>query len=222
MSYEFDFTDVFAAWPELLQGLAATLVLSTLGMIIGMVVSIVGALGKTSGPAWLRRIINEYIELIRNTPLLIQIFVIYFGLPVLGFRLSSNAAALLALVVNVGAYGIEIIRAGIESIQKGQIEAGRSLGLRPLQIFRFIILKPAIQAIYPSLTSLFIMLLLNTSVCSVIAATELTAVASNIQSRNFRSFEIYFVVTLMYLGLSIFFWTIFAAIERAFLRIPTR
>lgn len=222
MSYEFDFTDVFAAWPELLQGLTATLVLSTLGMIIGMVVSIVGALGKTSGPAWLRRIINEYIELIRNTPLLIQIFVIYFGLPVLGFRLSSNAAALLALVVNVGAYGIEIIRAGIESIQKGQIEAGRSLGLRPLQIFRFIILKPAIQAIYPSLTSLFIMLLLNTSVCSVIAATELTAVASNIQSRNFRSFEIYFVVTLMYLGLSIFFWTIFAAIERAFLRIPTR
>ena len=222
MSYEFDFTDVFAAWPELLQGLAATLVLSTLGMIIGMVVSIVGALGKTSGPAWLRRIINEYIELIRNTPLLIQIFVIYFGLPVLGFRLSSNAAALLALVVNVGAYGIEIIRAGIESIQKGQIEAGRSLGLRPLQIFRFIILKPAIQAIYPSLTSLFIMLLLNTSVCSVIAATELTAVASNIQSRNFRSFEIYFVVTLMYLSLSIFFWTIFAAIERAFLRIPTR
>ncbi|MGN6767222.1 MAG: amino acid ABC transporter permease [Rhizobiaceae bacterium] len=222
MSYEFDFTDVFAAWPELLQGLTATLVLSALGMIIGMVVSVVGALGKTSGPAWLRRIINEYIELIRNTPLLIQIFVIYFGLPVLGFRLSSNAAALLALVVNVGAYGIEIIRAGIESIQKGQIEAGRSLGLRPLQIFRFIILKPAIQAIYPSLTSLFIMLLLNTSVCSVIAATELTAVASNIQSRNFRSFEIYFVVTLMYLGLSIFFWTIFAAIERAFLRIPTR
>jgi polar amino acid transport system permease protein len=222
MSYEFDFTDVFAAWPELLQGLTATLVLSALGMIIGMVVSVVGALGKTSGPAWLRRIINEYIELIRNTPLLIQIFVIYFGLPVLGFRLSSNAAALLALVVNVGAYGIEIIRAGIESIQKGQIEAGRSLGLRTLQIFRFIILKPAIQAIYPSLTSLFIMLLLNTSVCSVIAATELTAVASNIQSRNFRSFEIYFVVTLMYLGLSIFFWTIFAAIERAFLRIPTR
>jgi polar amino acid transport system permease protein len=222
MSYEFDFTDVFAAWPELLQGLTATLILSALGMIIGMAVSVAGALGKTSGPAWLRWIINEYIELIRNTPLLIQIFVIYFGLPVLGFRLSSNAAALLALVVNVGAYGIEIIRAGIESIQKGQIEAGRALGLRPLLIFRFIVLKPAIQAIYPSLTSLFIMLLLNTSVCSVIAATELTAVASNIQSRNFRSFEIYFVVTLMYLGLSIFFWTVFAAIERAFLRIPTR
>ena len=112
-------------------------------------------------------------ELIRNTPFLIQIFVIYFGLPSTGLKLSSNAAALLALVVNVGAYGIEIIRAGIESIHKGQIEAGKSLGMGPLKIFRYIILKPALQAIYPSLTSQFILLMLNTSVCSAIAASEL-------------------------------------------------
>lgn len=222
MSYEFDFTDVFAAWPELLQALADTLILSASAMILGLVVSILGALGRTSGPRWLRRIIIEYIELIRNTPLLIQIFVVFFGLPSLGLKLSSNVAALLALVVNVAAYGIEIIRAGIESIHKGQIEAGKALGLRPLQIFRLIVLKPAIQAVYPSLTSLFIMLLLNTSVCSVIAANELTAVASNIQSRSFRSFEIYFVVTLLYLGLSTFFWVVFAGVERAFLSKPAR
>ena len=170
----------------------------------------------------LRWIIDEYIELIRNTPFLIQIFVIYFGLPSMGIKLSSNAAALLALVVNVGAYGIEIIRAGIESIHKGQVEAGKSLGMGPLKIFRYIILKPAIQAIYPSLTSQFILLMLNTSVCSAIAASELTAVAGDIQSRTFRSFEVYFIVTCMYLGLSMFFWTAFAAIERAFLRKPTR
>ncbi|RUU57848.1 amino acid ABC transporter permease [Mesorhizobium sp. M2C.T.Ca.TU.002.02.1.1] len=222
MSYEFDFTDVFAAWPELLQALADTLILSASAMVLGLVVSILGALGRTSGPRWLRRIIIEYIELIRNTPLLIQIFVVFFGLPSLGLKLSSNVAALLALVVNVAAYGIEIIRAGIESIHKGQIEAGKALGLRPLQIFRLIVLKPAIQAVYPSLTSLFIMLLLNTSVCSVIAANELTAVASNIQSRSFRSFEIYFVVTLLYLGLSTFFWVVFAGVERAFLSKPAR
>jgi ABC-type Fe3+ transport system permease subunit len=112
-------------------------------------------------------------------------------------------------VVNVGAYGIEIIRAGIESIHKGQIEAGKSLGLRPLQIFRYIILKPAIQAIYPSLTSQFILLMLNSSVCSAIAASELTAVAGDIQSRTFRSFEVYFVVTCMYFGLSVLFWGAF-------------
>ncbi|WP_199086360.1 amino acid ABC transporter permease [Bosea sp. ASV33] len=222
MSYEFDFTDVFAAWPELLQGLLNSLVLSALAMAIGMVVSVAGALGKTSGPKWLVLIIDEYIELIRNTPFLIQIFMIYFGLPSLGLKFSSNGAALLALVVNVGAYGIEIIRAGIESIQKGQVEAGKSLGMRPLQIFRYIILKPAIQAIYPSLTSQFILLMLNTSVCSAIAASELTAVAGDIQSRTFRSFEVYFVVTCMYLGLSVFFWSVFAGIERAFLRKPTR
>ena len=222
MSYEFDFATVFAAWPELLRGMLNTLVLSGLAMTIGLVVAVGGALGKTSGPGPLRSAIDAYIELIRNTPFLIQIFLIFFGLPALGIRLSSNAAALLALVVNVGAYGIEIVRAGIESIQKGQIEAGKSLGMRPLAIFRYIILKPAIQAVYPSLTSQFILLMLNSSVCSAIAADELTAVAGDIQSRTFRSFEVYFVVTCMYLAMSVFFWTVFAAIERTFLRKPTR
>ena len=215
-------SDVFAAWPELLQGRASSLMLSALAMAIGLVVAISGALRQTLGSKAVRCLINGYIELIRNTPFLVQIFLIFFGLPVIGIRLSSNTAALVALVVNVGAYGIEIIRAGIESIQKGQVEAGKSLGLRPLQIFRLIILKPAIQAIYPSLTSQFILLMLNSSVCSAIAANELTAVAGEIQSRTFRSFEVYFVVTCIYFGMSIFFWTAFAAIEHTFLRRPTR
>lgn len=222
MNYEFEFADVFANWPELATGALHTLVLSGLAMAIGMVVAVLGALAKTSGPRWLRLVVDAYIELIRNTPFLIQVFVIFFGLPSIGLRLQSNSAALLALVVNVGAYGIEIIRAGIESIDKGQIEAGRSLGLRPLQIFRLIVLKPAIQAIYPSLTSQFILLMLNSSVCSAIAATELTAAAGDIQSRTFRSFEVYFVATSIYLALSIVFWCLFAGIERAFLRQPSR
>lgn len=222
MVYKFNFADVFAAWPELLHGLMNTLVLSALAMALGMIVAVAGALGKTSGPRWLVILIDAYIEVIRNTPFLVQIFLIFFGLPALGVRLESNPAALLAMVVNVGAYGIEIIRAGIESIHKGQIEAGKALGLRPLQIFRYVILKPAIQAIYPSLTSQFILLMLNSSVCSVIAANELTAVAGDIQSRTFRSFEVYFVVTCIYFGLSLFFWSVFAAIEHVFLRKPAR
>src|SRR5690606_19047349 len=117
-------------WPELVQGALNTLVLSGLAMAIGMVVAVAGALGKTSGPKPLRVVIDAYIELIRNTPFLIQIFMIFFGLPSLGIRLSSNTAAVVALVVNVSAYGIEIIRAGIESIARGQIEAGRALGDR--------------------------------------------------------------------------------------------
>jgi polar amino acid transport system permease protein len=220
MNYEFEFGDVFAYWPELASGAFNTLLLSASAMAIGMVVAVLGALGKTSGPKPVRWAINAYIELIRNTPFLIQIFMIYFGLPAIGVRLSSNTAALFALVVNVSAYGIEIIRAGIESITKGQIEAGKSLGLRPLQIFRHIVLKPAIQAIYPALTSQFILLMLNSSVCSAIAAGELTAAAGDIQSRNFRSFEVYFVVTCMYFGLSLLFWGMFAVIEHRFLRKP--
>jgi polar amino acid transport system permease protein len=222
MTYQFDFTDVFSAWPELAWGALHTLVLSGLAMAIGMVVAIAGALGKTSGPKPVRIAIDAYIELIRNTPFLIQIFMIFFGLPSLGIRLSSNTAALIALVVNVSAYAIEIIRAGIENIDKGQIEAGRALGLKPLQIFRLIVLKPAIQAIYPSLTSQFILLMLNSSVCSVIAATELTAAAGDIQSRTFRSFEVYFTITCMYFVLSLIFWQAFGAIDRKFLRTPVK
>jgi polar amino acid transport system permease protein len=106
MSYEFDFADVFAAWPELLQGLVNSLVLSGLAMGIGMVVAVAGALGTTSAPKPVSWAIKGYIELIRNTPFLVQIFLIYFGLPALGLRLSSNTAAVLALVVKVSAYSI--------------------------------------------------------------------------------------------------------------------
>ena len=220
MNYVFEFSQVFEAWDELLAGALRTLWLSAASMGIGLVVAVLGALGKTNGPRWLRWIIDAYIEVIRNTPFLIQILMVFFGLPAIGLRLEADEAALLALVINVGAYGIEIIRAGIESIHHGQIEAGRALGLRPLQIFRLIVLKPALQAIYPALTSQFILLMLNSSVCSAIAASELTAAANDIQARNFRSFEVYFVVTAMYFVLSLLFWALFAWIERSFLARP--
>lgn len=220
MNYTFEFGQVFAAWDELLAGALRTLWLSAAAMAIGMVVAVLGALGKTNGPVALRWLIDAYIELIRNTPFLIQIFVVFFGLPAIGIRLEADQASLLALVVNVGAYGIEIIRAGIESIAVGQVEAGKALGLKPLQVFRLVVLKPALQAIYPSLTSQFILLMLNSSVCSAIAASELTGAANDIQARNFRSFEVYFVVTGIYFALSVLFWGIFALIERRFLRQP--
>jgi len=220
MTYRFQFEAVFAAWPELAWGALFTLALSAAAMAIGLVVAVVGALAKSSGPWPVRFLVNAYIEVIRNTPFPIQLFVIYFGLPGVGIRLSSNSAALFAMVVNFGAYGIEIVRAGIDSIGKGQVEAGRALGLKPLHIFRFIILKPAIQTIYPALTSQFILLMLYSSVCSTIAATELTAAAGDIYGRTFRSFEVYFIVTLMYFTMSMMFWAIFAYVERKYVRTP--
>jgi polar amino acid transport system permease protein len=222
VSYKFQFGDVFGAWDELLNGVWLTLQLSISAMILGLGIAILGALGKTAGPRPVRWLIDAYIELIRNTPFLVQIFLIFFGLPALGLRLSANQAALLAMVVNVGAYAIEIMRAGIESIGRGQIDAGRALGLRPLQIFRHVILMPALRAVYPALTSQFILLMLNSSVVSAISAEELTSAANDIQSRTFRSFEIYIVVTFIYLGLSLGFAAAFRALQGAAFSAPGR
>jgi len=216
MVYQFEFNDVFEAWPELLNGALTTLFLSANAMAFGLIVAVLGALAQTSTRKPVRFIVGAYIEIIRNTPFPIQLFMLYFGLPTIGVRLSPNTTALIALVVNFGAYGIEIVRAGIESINKGQIEAGKALGLRPLQIFRLVILRPAIKTVYPALTSQFILLMLYSSVCSTIAATELTGTAGDIQSRTFRSFEVYFVVTAMYFAMSMMFWALFAYIDKRF------
>jgi polar amino acid transport system permease protein len=185
-------------------------------------VAILCAWGKTAGPRPLRWLINAYIELIRNTPFLVQLFFFYFALPALGVRWSAHTAALAAMVVNLGAYATEIIRAGIESIPKGQIEAGLALNLNAVDIFRFVILKPALRAIYPALTSQFILLMLASSVVSAISADDLTSVAANLQSQTFRSFEIYIVVAVIYLVLSLLFSALFRLIQQRWLSYPER
>ncbi|BAF90403.1 amino acid ABC transporter, permease protein [Azorhizobium caulinodans ORS 571] len=215
MNYVFQFGDVFNAWPELLMGALLTIRLSAMAMAIGLVVAVVCALGKTGGPRPVRWLVDTYVEVIRNTPFLVQIFLIFFGLPRMGIRLDANEAALLAMVVNIGAYATEIVRAGIETIHKGQIEAGLALGLKPVQVFTYIVIFPALKAIYPALTSQFILLMLTSSVVSAISAEELTAIANNLQAQTFRSFEIYIVVTAMYLAMSLMFAAVFELIYRA-------
>ena len=151
-----------------------------------------------------------------------QIFFLYFALPQLGLKLNPTVTAIIALGVNGGAYAIEIIRGGVQSIHKGQVEAGLALGLHKAQVFRLIVLKPALRAIYPSLTGQFIMLTLTSSICTSVAAYELTSVAQRIESDTFRSFEVYFTVTLMYLAISWMLMTAFAAISRQYFSYPTR
>lgn len=220
MNYSFQFGDVFAAWPLLVKGTLSTIELSLLAMLLGLLVAIVCAWGKTAGPRPLRWVINAYIELIRNTPFLVQLFFFFFALPALGLRWSAYAAALVAMVVNLGAYATEIIRAGIESIPKGQIEAGLALNLKRHEIFRFVILKPALRTVYPALTSQFILLMLSSAVVSAISADDLTSVAANLQSQTFRSFEIYIVVAGIYLLLALSFSALFRVIYRLALNYP--
>ncbi|MBP6893923.1 MULTISPECIES: amino acid ABC transporter permease [Pseudacidovorax] len=222
MNYQFQFDAVLAAWPLLLKGTWITVQLSLTATLLGLAVAVVCAWGKTSGPAPLRFLINAYIEVIRNTPFLVQLFFFFFALPVIGVRWSPYMAALTAMVVNLGAYATEIIRAGIESIPKGQIEAGRALNLKGWEIFRFIIIKPALKAIYPALTSQFILLMLSSAVVSVISADDLTSVAATLQSQTFRSFEIYIVVAAIYLGLALLFSLLFKLIYQRVLHYPDR
>ncbi len=214
MIYQFNFRDVFANFDMLLQGALLTLQLSAVTMAWGLAIGVVGALARSWGPPPVRLAATAYVEAIRNTPLLIQLFLVFFGLPSAGIRLDANTAAVVALSVNLGAYATEIVRAGVEAVHKSQIEAGLSLGLSRLEVFRYIVLFPALKTIYPALASQFILLMLATSIVSQIAAAELFHMASVLQSRTFRDFEVYIVAAGMYLAMALLFRALFALIHR--------
>jgi polar amino acid transport system permease protein len=203
MAYQLDFSELGSYGGLLAHGAAVTAQLILAGGTLGVAVGIAGAWGRSSGPGWLKASVATYVELIRNTPFIVQLFFIFFGLPSLGLKLTEMQAATLAMVVNLGAYSTEIIRAGIEAIPRGHIEAGLSLAMTRGQVFHHIILRPALQKIWPALSSQIVIVMLGSSVCSQIAAEELTFAASFVQSRNFRAFETYFAATAIYLVVSI-------------------
>jgi polar amino acid transport system permease protein len=203
VGYQFNFAAVLAYWPVLLYGIAITLELTAFGAVLGVALGIFCAWGRTDGPRWLRIIVTIYVELIRNTPFLIQLLFIFFGLPALGVSLNAIQAAIFATVINLGAYSAEIIRAGIEATPKGEVEAGLSLGLTAIETFRYVVLKPALARIWPALSAQIVIVMFGTAVCSQISVQELTYAASFIQSRSFRAFESYFIVTALYLALAI-------------------
>lgn len=220
MNYTFQFAAVFDSWPLLLEGTLRTIQLSLSAMVIGLIIGVACAWGKLYGAWPIKKLINAYIEIIRNTPFLIQLFFFFFALPSIGVQWSAGTAALVAMFVNLGAFSTEIIRAGIESIPKGQIEAGLALNLKPRQIFVDVVLKPALKTIFPALSSQFILLMLTSSVVSAISADDLTSVAAVIQSETFRSFEIYIVITVIYFVLSMLFIGLFRLAYLRFLYYP--
>ena len=166
--------------------------------------------------------VRIFVEVIRNTPFLVQIFFLFFALPLLGVRLNPTVTAIIALAINGGAYSIEIIRGGVDSVPRGQIEAGAALGLSPAQIFRDVILIPALRAIYPALTSQFILLTLTSSVCSSISANELTYFGQRIESETFRSFEVYFTITSLYLLISWLMMSMLSVFGRRLFNYPNQ
>ena len=203
MAYQFDFAAVLAQGDLLLKGALFTLELTLIGTVVGVAVGILGAVVR----AWQLRPFNwlfgVYVELIRNTPFIVQLFFIFFGLPALGLRMTEWQAALLAMVINLGAYSTEIIRAGIQAIPRGQLEAAAALALSRAETFRHVILRPALARVWPALSSQIVIVMLGSAVCSQIATEELSFAANFIQSRNFRAFETYLLTTLVYLLMAI-------------------
>jgi polar amino acid transport system permease protein len=210
VTYKFDFSSVLAQWPLFVHGAWLTIKLSIVATLLGLLIGTLCAMGRGSRHAFIARACAIYVEAIRNTPLLVQIFLVYFGLASLGVKVPAFTAAILAMVINVGAYTTEIMRAGIESIHRSQLEAAECLALSRMQIYWHVVLRPAMERVYPALTSQFVLLMLATSITSQISAEELTAIANRVQSDTFRSFETYAVVAVFYLLLSLlmrsFFW----------------
>ena len=187
------------ALPYLLQGLYMTVLISIVSIIISLVIGLVACFMRMSKYAILRYPAAIYVNLIRGTPILIQILFIYFGAPsVLDIHLSAFAAGLIAISLNIGAYNTEIFRGGIESISKGQMEAGRSLGFSYAQTMAFIILPQAVRRMIPSFVNQLTHAIKDTSMLSVIGIAELTMVGQSIYAMNFRSFEILTMVGLFY------------------------
>ncbi|MFM2479047.1 amino acid ABC transporter permease [Celerinatantimonas sp. MCCC 1A17872] len=203
MSYHLNFVDLLPYWPQFLKGLWLTIELTVIATIGGLIMGTLTAGARVTHNRLLRIISGIYVEVIRNTPFIVQLFFIYFGIPALGVKLSAMEAGLIAMVVNLGAYSAEIIRSGIDVTPKGQYEAGRTLGLNRLQVFWRIVIPPAFMRIYTPLISQCIIVMLGSSVVSQISVEELTYSADFVQSRTFLSFESYFVATAAYLILAI-------------------
>ncbi len=203
MAFELQFSPILQHYPELGEAFWLTIKLSFSAILLGGTVGLLAATARSLMPKAFRVIIDFYVETIRNTPFLVQLYIIFLGLPALGIRMPALYAGLLAMVINLGAYSAEIFRAGVESIHRSQVEAGLSLSLTRSQVFLHVMLKPAIANVWPSLVTQFTLTMLASSICSFISVQELSGEAATIQSLTFRSFEVYIVATVLYLILAL-------------------
>jgi len=198
-----DFTPILERWPMLLDGALVTLQLAAAATLLGFVIGTLCAIGRNSSVRWLSALCAGYVEGIRNTPFLVQIFLVFFGLSSVGITMSAFSVAIIALTINVGAYTGEIMRAGFNSVHAGQWEAAECLGLSRAQVYWHVVLRPAVERVYPSLTSQFILLMLASSITSQISVAELTGNANYIQGVSFRPMETYITIGFMYFGLAL-------------------
>jgi polar amino acid transport system permease protein len=199
---EYQWRTVLAYLPDYLHAAVLALRITVLGFLLAFALAIVFALARDSASRVLRFVGTCYVEVIRNTPVLLQIFIVYFAFPSMGVRLSAVTAGTIALGVNVGAYLTEVVRAGFSSVDRGQLEAAQILGLSRVSVFAYVVAPQALRNVYPSLVNNLIQVLLGTSLLSTIAVPEITGVATVINARTLLFVQVFGIAVVAYLILS--------------------
>lgn len=199
-NFDFDSSVIWEAIPALLDGAELTLIITVVGCFFGFILGVTAGFLRLSKLAVIRKLAGIYIESVRGTPLMVQVMFLYFGLPMaLGTRIPPLTAGIVAIAVNSGAYIAEIVRGAVQSIEKGQQEAGRSIGLTSSQTMRYIVWPQAFKRMIPPLGNQFIISLKDTSLLVVIGVGELTRSGQEVIAVNFRAFEIWLTVAIIYL-----------------------
>jgi polar amino acid transport system permease protein len=203
MAYTLQYGQVWPYLPALLAGAWLSLEIAFLAFCGGLLIGTGGAALLSFGPRWLGRLVRAYVVFFTNTPQLVQIYFLYFALPDAGILLSSYGAVLIGMTINAGAYLVEIQRAGFASRRASEMEAAETLGFSRLQQIRYVILPHIAQMLFPPLSNHYIIMTLGTSMAAVFGVEELTGVAFNVNSRTFRSIEVFSVTALIYIALTL-------------------
>jgi polar amino acid transport system permease protein len=222
VNYTFQFGDVLGQLPYLLGGALITLQIAFFAFFAGALLGVFGALGKVYGPAPVQKTISAYVIFFTNTPALVQIFFLYYALPDIGILLGSMTAVLIGLTLNSAAYLTEILRAGVISVRRAEMDAAAALSMSRLQILRFVMLPHIAKTIYAPLSNFFIWLMLGSSLAALFGVEELTGRAINISSVSLRTIETFTVVAGIYIVLTIIASATLALIGRWAFRVKAR
>ncbi len=216
------FGQVWPHLPYLLGGAALSLWLSLLAFAGGMVIGLLGAMGKSFGPRGLARAIDAYVVFLTNTPQLVQIYLLYFALPEVGIYLSSFVAVLVGMTLNAGAYLTQIQRAGFLSVRQEELEAAETIGMSRLQSVRWVILPHIMRVLFPPLSNQYILMTLGSSMAAIFGVEELTGRAFNLNAETFRSIEIFSVTAVLYVIVTLFASALLALVGRSLFRARMR
>ncbi|HEX7827114.1 MAG TPA: amino acid ABC transporter permease [Mycobacterium sp.] len=212
--FEYQWRTILAYWPDYLHAAVLALQITVVGFVLAFVIASLAALARNSKSAILRFVATCYVEAIRNTPVLLQIFIVYFAFPSFGIRMSAVTAGTIALGINVGAYLTEVLRAGISSVGKGQLEAAQVLGLSTRTVLLNVVAPQALRNVYPALVNNLIQVLLGTSLLSAIAVPEITGVATVVNARTLLFVQAFGIAVGLYLILSYGLSAVASLVER--------